>query len=235
MSDVRLRQAVLVAEALDPVVDELRSELGLGEPYADPGVAAFGLRNAVFAVGDCFLEVVSPIEPGTGTAAGRYLERHGGDGGYMLIFQFDDLDAARARAVALGMRVVWQIDLADISGTHLHPADTAGAIVSLDRAEPAGSWRWGGPEWTERVGEPGPGELRGVVLRVADPSGVAPRWGELLGVPLDGLGVSFLPIQEGSGQGLVEIDVAVSAGVRRGRDAVEIGGVRFVLSGGGRT
>jgi hypothetical protein len=230
---VRLRQAVLVASDLDGVVSELCSELALGEPYADPGVAAFGLRNAVFAVGDCFVEVVSPIEPGTGTAAGRYLERHGGDGGYMLIFHFDDLEAARARAAALGMRVVWQIDLPDISGTHLHPADTAGAIVSLDRAEPAGSWRWGGPEWTERVGAPGPGALRGVVLRVGEPSVVAARWEELLGASLDGVGVSFLPIQEGSGEGLVEIAVTVSDEVRRGREAVEIGGVRFRLNGGG--
>jgi hypothetical protein len=154
---VRLRQAVLVAAELEPVVASLRSELGLGAYYADPGVAAFGLHNAVFPVGDGFLEVVSPTEPGT--AAGRHLERRGGDGGYMLIFQFDDLDAARARAEALGMRVVWQIDLPDISGTHLHPADTGGAILSLDRAEPAGSWRWGGPEWTESVGPPGPGSL----------------------------------------------------------------------------
>lgn len=232
---VRLRQAVLVAQELDPVVAALRSELGLGEPYADPGVAAFGLRNAVFAIGDCFLEVVSPVEPGTGTAAGRYLERHGGNGGYMLIFQFDDLEAARARAAALGMRVVWQIDLPDISGTHLHPADTGGAIVSLDRAEPAGSWRWGGPEWTERVRVPGPGVLRGVVLRVKDPRGVASRWAELLGVSLDGLGVSFFPIEEGNGEGLVEIGVAVDDEARRGRESAEIGGVRFLLEGGGRT
>ncbi len=226
---VRLRQAVLVAEELDPAVEELQAKLGLGEPYADPGVAAFGLRNAVFAIGDCFLEVVSPVEPGTGTAAGRYLERHGGNGGYMLIFQFDDLEAARARAAALGMRVVWQIDLPDISGTHLHPADTGGAIVSLDRAEPAGSWRWGGPEWTERVGVPGPGVLQGVGLRVADPSGVASRWEELLGGSLGEAGVSFLPVQEGSREGLVEISVAVSEDVRRQREAAEIGGVTFRL------
>lgn len=231
---VRLRQAVLVAEDLDGVVGELRSELGLGEPYADPGVAAFGLRNAVFAVGDCFLEVVSPLTPGPSTAAGRYLERHGGDGGYMLIFQFDDLDAARTRAAALGMRVVWQIDLPDISGTHLHPADTAGAIISLDRAEPAGSWRWGGPDWTERVGAPAPGELCGVVLRVRDPGPVAGRWEELLGVGLADVGVSFLPIQVGSGGGLVDICVAVDEDVRGARESVEIGGVRFRLEGGGR-
>ena len=97
---VRLRQAVIVAAELEPVASALRSALGLGEPFRDPGVGEFGLTNAVFALGDCFLEVISPAKPGT--AAGRYLERHDGDGGYMAIFDLTDLDGARARADAGG-------------------------------------------------------------------------------------------------------------------------------------
>ncbi|HTC60533.1 MAG TPA: hypothetical protein VK691_10510, partial [Solirubrobacteraceae bacterium] len=141
---VRLRQAVLVAQELEPVAAALRTALGLGEPFRDPGVGEFGLANTVFAVGDCFLEVISPTRPDT--AAGRYLTRRGGDGGYMAIFDLEDLDGARSRALGLGVRVVWQLDLPDISGTHLHPADTRGAIVSLDQSRPYGSWRWGGPQ-----------------------------------------------------------------------------------------
>src|SRR3954454_12719962 len=104
MGAVRLRQAVLVAAELDPVVSELRAELGLGEPFADPGVAEFGLHNAVFAIGDTFLEVIAPTRPDT--AAGRHLERHGGDGGYMVIFDLEDLDGARERVRDAGIRVV---------------------------------------------------------------------------------------------------------------------------------
>ena len=59
------------------------------------------------------------------------------------------------------MRVAWQIDLPDISATHLHPADMRGAIVSLDRSEPYGTWRWGGPGWTGRIGAGAPGRLAG--------------------------------------------------------------------------
>src|SRR5688500_16875665 len=179
---VRLRQAVLVATDLEPVSAALRAELNLGDPYADPGVGAFGLHNAVYAIGDTFLEVVSPTRPDT--TAGRYLERRG-DGGYMVIFQLEDLDAARARAAAMGIRTVWQVDLPDISGTHLHPADTRGAIVSLDRASPQESWRWGGPDWTERSGEGAPGELRGVTVAVNEPERVAALWAEFLGVQPD--------------------------------------------------
>ena len=48
------------------------SRCQLGEPFDDPGVAQFGLRNAVFAIGDTFLEVVSPSSAGhLGRAAAR--------------------------------------------------------------------------------------------------------------------------------------------------------------------
>ena len=140
---VRLRQAVLVAAELEPTASRLREELGLGEPFRDPGVGEFGLENVVFAIGDCFLEVVSPLREGT--AAGRQLERMGGDGGYMALFDIEELEDARARAEALGVRTVWRIDLPDISGTHLHPADMRGTIVSLDCSRPYGTWRWAAP------------------------------------------------------------------------------------------
>jgi Glyoxalase-like domain len=103
---LRLRQAVLAARDLDAVAGRLRAELGLGEPFADPNVAHFGLRNAVFALGDTFLEVVSPVAEDT--AAGRWIERRGGDCGYMLMFQVGDVEAARARAGELAVREVFE-------------------------------------------------------------------------------------------------------------------------------
>jgi hypothetical protein len=217
---------VLVARDLAPVSDRLREELGLGEPFADPGVGAFGLENAVYAIGDAFLEVVSPTQPDT--TAGRYLDRRG-DGGYMVIFQLDELDAARERAAARGIRTVWQIDLPDISGTHLHPADTRGAIVSLDRANPPDSWRWGGPEWTEHPGEGAPGELRGVTVAVNEPERVAGLWGEFLGVPPDDgrleLDRGYVAFEQADEERLVEIHV----GVPGRNESIEIGGARFRL------
>jgi hypothetical protein len=223
---VRLRQAVLVAADLDAVARRLRDELGLGEPFADPGVAEFGLRNAVFALGDAFLEVIAPTRPGT--AAGRYLERHGG-GGYMLIFQLDDLDSARERVRELGIRVVWQIDLPDISGTHLHPADTRGAIVSLDRAEPPESWRWGGPDWIGKAGTGAPGALEGATVAVAEPEAVAERWGTVLGVAPEDVGIRFE--HSDGAERLSEVRVSLPPDVRDGRETVEVGGVRFRLVG----
>jgi hypothetical protein len=214
MTAVRLRQAVLVVADLDPVVARLRSELGFGEPFADPGVGEFGLHNAVFAVGDQFVEVIAPTKEGT--AAGRHLERLGGDGGYMVIFQLSDLEGARERVAELGIRVVWQIDLPDISGTHLHPADTRGALLSLDRPKPPESWRWGGPDWERRAT---PGGVLGVTIAVRDPAAVCERWAEVLGVDPGEIGVRF--DADEVDRGLTEIMLA-GAGEPR-----EIGGVRF--------
>jgi Glyoxalase-like domain len=234
---VRLRQAVMVARELEPVAAQLRKELGLGEPFRDPGVAAFGLENVVFAIGDCFLEVVSPVREGT--AAGRHLDRHGDDGGYMLLFDLEDLDSARERAEGLGVRVVWRLDLPDISGTHLHPADLRGAIVSIDASRPYGTWRWGGPDWTGRTGAGAPGRLAGVTIAVATPEAVAARWARVLGVPVaDGeepvlaLEDAYVRFRAHDGQldpGLVEIALEVPADRRAGREDVTIAGVRLRL------
>jgi hypothetical protein len=229
---------VLVAESLEPVASALQRELGLGEPFRDPGVGAFGLENAVFALGDCFIEVVSPVRGDT--AAGRHLERLGGDGGYMVMFDLEDIAEARAGADQLGIRKVWEIDLDDISGTHLHPSDIGGAIVSVDSSRPYGTWRWGGPAWTGSVGAGAPGRLRGVSLAVAEPGEVAARWGGVLSTPAASAdGAASLQLEDASVRfrahsgrpepGLVEVSVAVPATVQGGREAVTVGGVRFEL------
>ncbi len=234
---VRLRQAVIVAAELEHAARALRDAFSLGEPFRDPGVAEFGLANVVFAVGDCFIEVISPTR--AGTAAGRYLERRGGDGGYMAIFDLEDLDSARERASRMGVRVVWQIDLPDIAGTHLHPADMRGAIVSLDRSNPYGAWRWGGPQWTGRIAGAAPGGLAGITVAVGDPDAVAAGWGQVLGVEvssgggrllrLDGGEVSFREARSEREEGIVEIAIELP-GAPAGAESIEQGGVRIRLA-----
>jgi hypothetical protein len=206
----RLRQAVLAARDLEPTVERLRQELGLGEPYRDPAVAHFGLANAVFAVGDTFLEIVSPVNPenpAAGTAA-RQLERSGGEVcGYMVMLQVDDLGAARGRAQAAGVREVFEVELDDIAEVHLHPADMRGAIVSLSVPEPPGSWRWGGLSWSERTVS---GRIVGTVIAIADPDAVSERWARVAGGPVPGCRF----VQDDQSPGLVEIRLQVEGGTR---------------------
>jgi hypothetical protein len=213
----RLRQAVIAARELEPVVERLRTGLGLGEPYADPGVEYFGLRNAVFALADTFLEVVSPLRPGT--AAGRQLDRREGDCGYMVMVQLDDLAGARRRAGDLGIREVFEVEFDDIAEVHLHPADIGGAIVSLSEPRPPGSWRWAGPGWERRSA---PLRVAGATLAVSDARAVAARWREVIGDALPG--VRFA--EDEGNRGLTEIRIA--GGTAR-RDDIDLGGVRLVL------
>jgi hypothetical protein len=225
----RLRQVALVAHDCEEVAAELRQAFGWAAPFHDPGVGQFGLTNAVFAAGDTFLEVVAPVR--AGTTAGRYLERRGGDGGYMAIFQVPDLPAARRRVAGLVVRVVWTADLPDMAGTHLHPRDVPGAIVSLDWAEPPQSWRWAGPEWTGQAPAHAPGGVTGLTIEVTDPLAAAQRWAAVLGVSATASAVEladcgqllrFGPARPGQGEGITAVSVA---GLRDGPRL--IGGVRF--------
>ena len=104
MSGIRMRQICLVARQLAPVVEQIQSVLELPVCHRDPGVGKYGLENALFPIGDKFLEVVAPVRDGT--TAGRYLDRRGGDGGYMVITQCDDLAPRRQRCEALSQVIV---------------------------------------------------------------------------------------------------------------------------------
>ena len=232
---MRLRQGVLVDWELEPLCGQLRGELGLDEPYADPGVREFGLRNAVMGLGDTFIEVIAPVDHSA--PARRRLERRG-SGGYMLIVQVDDVEAARRRAADADVRIVWRADLTDIAGTHLHPADVGGTLLSLDEARPEQTWHWAGPEWTGGVPVRRPGELRGVTIAASNPAAVAARWAAVLGrdvshgdtaeIRLDRGVIRFVPSPEGA-DGILGFDVAVAAEVRAGRVHLDAGGVRFTL------
>ena len=237
----RLRQVVLAAADLDARVSELRIQLGLGMAYDDPGVAEFGLRNAVLPVGDQFVEVISPTRDGT--TAGRFLERRGGDGGYMVLVQVADAERTRARADELGLRIVWQVDVPAgdepaIKGTHLHPKDVGGAILSFDQPDPLPTWRWAGSGWQSHVRVGVVSGIDAVELEVDDPVSAAATWAGLLGATVDAsaAGASVVRLDDGAvrfvrsptpgrAAGMVAVDLRRSAGADQ--LATVIGGVRF--------
>lgn len=217
---MRLRQVALVARDLGSVVDDLCTVLGIEVAFNDPGVGVFGLENALMPIGDTFLEVVSPKQGDT--TAGRFLQRRGGDGGYMVIFQVEDLASERARIESLGVRIVWEVTLEDAATIHLHPRDVGGAIVSLDEMNPPDSWRWAGPNWKRCVRTDDVTQIAGVTIQSDDPSAMARRWSEVLGsavtlrpagqqasLLLESGRILFAPDRDGRGTGLSEIDLRV--------------------------
>ena len=236
MNITRLRQAVVVAKDRDAVLSAWQSEFGLGAAFADPGVGEFGLHNWVVPAGDTFLEVVSPTQEGT--TAGRYMERHGGDAGYMVIFQVADIGAARDHLRAEECRTVWNADFATISGTHLHPADVGGAIVSIDQPRPESSWMWAGQGWESDVRIDVVQQLGGIVVADDNALELAKRWSTLLALTTvngtatlaDGCTISFVDSSTvGGRRGLVGIDLRATDRAAVGR-SVSIASVDFRLS-----
>jgi hypothetical protein len=228
---MRLRQIAFAAHDRDRVVAELAAVLGIAVSFNDPGVAVFGLCNAVLPVGDAFLEVVAPAA--ADTAAGRYLARRGGDCGYMVMVQVEDTDAARRRAAEQGVRVVWSIDLDDIRGTHFHPRDLGGALLSVDTPRPPAAWRWAGPDWPAHRRTAVVDDLVAVDMACADPVATAARWAALLErgvarrgaaheIALDHGRLRFLPGAAAGEDGVVAVDLhatdaAAALGAARAR------------------
>ncbi|HMG52387.1 MAG TPA: VOC family protein [Kofleriaceae bacterium] len=255
-SYLRLRQIALVARALERVERQLTSVLATEVCFRDPGVGKYGLHNALWALGGTFLEVVAPVRDDT--AGGRYLDRRGGDGGYMCILDCDDLDARRAQLGALGVRVVEDIRAGDAvlwsEAIHLHPRDTGGCLLSVDRhcggLDMMGGYRWAGADWQSKARRDV--VISGAVMQCDDPAATVQRWARLLGRPaaasadggyqlrLDNAVVRFVPLADDRGEGLAcvllscaepasVLAAATAIGASVGATWIEVCGVRFVL------
>lgn len=238
------------------MIDDFVAVLGIEPCYVDPGVKVFGLENTLLPVGDQFLEVVAPLEDGT--AGGRYLERRGGNGGYMTILQCDEHEPRKQRVEALGVRVAWVSDTpGEYRCMQLHPRDTGGTFLEIDEQLGDGAhavdgpWHPAGPHWqrarrTELV--------RGIAaaeIQSDDPRALALRWAGILELPLeqddparlvirlDNADLRFVAAEDGRGEGLGGIDVVaadaaqlLAAARRRGCTVVAADGSEQALIGG---
>lgn len=253
---LRLRQIACIAQELAPVEKELIDVLGIAVCYRDPGVAHFGLENALFPIGNQLLEVVAPIQEGT--AGGRYLERRGGDGGYMVITQCDEHPPRRKRVDELGIRIVLDNKSKEFVNMQLHPADTGGSFFEIDQQlgegahDPDGPWHPAGPNWqaarrTDRVGA-----IVAAEMQCDDPRKVAERWAEIAQLnaqqtgngarlELDNATLRFVPCEDGRPEGLGGIDLkandkqavlraAEAAGRVSGTNQVMLCGLRMNLA-----
>jgi hypothetical protein len=225
---LRLRQIALVAADLESAEADLASTLGLERCFRDPGVAAFGLHNALFPIGDRFLEIVSPTQGGT--TAGRLLDKRGGDGGYMVILQTDDLAPVRERIAEHGVRLVYEATAPTIVGLHLHPADVGSAILSIDACEQPAEWPWAGPVWRDHRRDGVVTDLVGVELQADDPAATAKRWAAVLGrtavdatVDLDDAQIRFVADLDGRGPGVSAISVMAADRSRAGTSVRSVG------------
>ncbi|MEA3215987.1 MAG: hypothetical protein QOJ19_2143 [Acidimicrobiia bacterium] len=224
---LRLRQIALVAEQLAPAVDDLTAVLGIEVCYNDPGVRVFGLENALMPVGNQFIEVVAPIEEGT--AGGRYLQRRGGDGGYMVITQCDEHAPRRRRVEDLGVRLAYSFEVpGEFTNMQLHPKATGGTFFEIDEQlgqgahDCDGPWEPAGRDWRRAQRLDVVSAITAAEIQGDDPAATAARWGEIAEIPvleddlgrptlvLDNASLRFVRCTDGRPEGLGGIDVKVA-------------------------
>lgn len=183
---VRLRQICLVAPRLEPVVGDIAAIMGLEICYRDPNVAHYGLENALLPVDTILLEVVAPVRDGT--AAGRFVEKTQGRGGYMAIFSCDDPRGRQANAESMGVRVSHVIDRPPYLGVQLHPRDCRAAFIEFNHTADSdnirGAYPPAGPDWHKAIRGDVTKALTEVEMTSPDPQGLADHWGRILGVPV---------------------------------------------------
>lgn len=254
---IHLRQICLVAGKLGPVAADLEAVFGTPICHVDPGVGKFGLENFLMAFGTQFIEVVAPLKEGT--AAGRYLQRRGGDGGYMVITQVPDKveqDAIRTNAAANKVRVAYDSDRGDWHLMQLHPGDMRAAFLEVEwdsEADVVGNWHpAGGKDWMDKASIGSAAAVTGVELQSDEPEALAQHWAAVAGLSVemrDGVpGVAlanavlkFVRATDGRGAGLGAVDVKVSdiahvlaaaekRGLRVSDTEVRVAGTRFNLT-----
>ena len=177
---MRLRQICLVAPHLEPAISDIAGIMGLDVCYRDGNVAKYGLENALLPVDTILLEVVAPFQPGT--AAGRFLDKTGGRGGYMAIFCCDDPDQRGQHARKMGVRVANVIDHAPYHGVQLHPRDCRAAFIEFNHTDGSddilGPYPPAGPDWQKSIRKDVTQALTGVEMESPDPLALAEHWGK---------------------------------------------------------
>ncbi|MGR3322251.1 MAG: VOC family protein [Pseudooceanicola sp.] len=227
---IHLRQICLVGSDMPKIRADLETVFGMPVCHVDPAVGKFGLENILLAFGTQFLEVVSPVQEGT--AAGRYLQRRGGDGGYMVITQVRDKaeqEAVRANAAANGVRVAYDSDRGHWHLMQLHPGDMRAAFLEVEWDEVGdvtGHWNpAGGTEWQEAATSDVTQAILAAELQSDDPEGLAAHWAAVTGLPVehrDGVPhialadavLRFVEATDGRGPGLGALDIGTRDAAR---------------------
>jgi hypothetical protein len=251
---LRLRQLCLVARDLEPVVEDLKAVFDIEVCHRDPAVAKYGLHNALLPIGNSFVEIVAPTQ--ANTAAGRYLDRRKGDGGYMVILDTGELDPWQSHVGTIGVRVAAGLVSNGYRGLQLHPRDTGGALLEINwsdgGADIDAAYHPAGPDWHAHVRTTVAKAISGAQLQSDDPERLAAKWSEILRKParpidgefridVDNASLRFVRASDDRGEGLSGIDLLVTepprvldVATRRGLavtdKSVLIGGVRFNLT-----
>ena len=226
---IRIRQIALCTEDIWPVETAVAQQLEITPVHRDKPGAPIWMYNSVIAVGNTFLKILQPERASAPTQ--KFLDKQGGPGGYMLLLQVDDLDAARARAEAADVRIVMDAPKTQIPrryrccdspppwrhgrGAHIFRLD--GGMGQLGVG-------WPGLAWHQRTDV-----VKGIVgaeISCANPKSVAERFSEFIGRSVDAKGQmeldeSYINFVQGNAEErdrLTAIDMLAADDANRGKE-----------------
>ena len=163
----RLHHLGIVVHSADAALGFYRDIMGL-EVAVDEVVEAQGVRGVLLPLGENEIELLEPVEEGTGVA--RYLETRG-QTLHHFCFSTDDIRAELARVRDLGIELIDEEPRYGLAGeiAFLHPRSMHGVLVELAQPRP-------GAHHSTAKG------IDHVAARVADYDAAKQRWNEVIGV-----------------------------------------------------
>lgn len=252
---LRLRQVCLASSTIEQDAADIGAIFGLRICHRDPRVMTFGVENVLFVVDSTFIEIVAPIEPGT--AAGRFLDRKGGLGGYIAIFDCLDPDAYAKHANEMGVSTTYEIDRPGVYRCiQLHPRDCWATMLEFDRTyggeSLTGLYSPAGEGWQAYVDTTVTRAITGIEAISPRADALAERWGAILRRPVaregdgavihvDGADVRVAPSDGAERLETILLNVADPAAVmaeaeRRGRatgaNEIRVAGMAFRIAKG---
>ena len=191
-----LRQVALMTRDLEESLAFWTGAFGLEECYRDD-LSAFGLRNALMPIGESFLELLVPVDPGSSGA--RFLERRG-EGLYMAIFEGSDIAGLERALEENQIPVVYRIRRDNYASVHIHPRAMGRVLVSVDEPSEPGSWPPAGRDWRPHVRTEVVNRIIGVGFITDNGDADVGRWHRLFRVAperywvQDGLRIANVPL-----------------------------------------
>lgn len=183
-----LRHFVLASPDIDAVSAKVQAFLQVPQGHRHDMGAILGFRNEMMMIGDTMFELVQPVKPDH--RLHRWFAEHGGEGGYMIVFQTFDADAFRARAAAEKLRLTRDMLFRGQDMIQFDPK-RFGTYLETYRYSLANGW-WGDPVGRQYGKSKAAADIVAADVAVeAPPAEVAAQTGRLFQSQVEGASVLF--------------------------------------------
>lgn len=203
-----IRHYVLASPDIDRVSEQLQAFLETPAGHRHDMGEILGFRNEMMMIGETMLELVQPVKPDH--RLHRWFDEHGGEGGYMIVFQTFDAEAFRARAEAEKLRLTRDMQFRGQDMIQFDPKRFGTHLETYQYSLPNG-W-WGDPVGRHYEKSTVAKEIVAAEVAVENPLEIAAQVGRLFESPVEENAVVFsgkrVRFVEPSGRlGLIGLDL----------------------------